>query len=70
MKIDVIPYGSEKYIAFMINKNLVFIDSMKFMNSSLENLVQNLSDGDFKCLIQGFGLKNLELLKQKDGYPY
>ena len=70
MKIDVIPYGSEKYIAFIINKNLVFIDSMKFMNSSLENLVQNLSDGDFKCLIQGFGLKNLELLKQKDSYPY
>ena len=70
MKIDVIPYGSEKYMAFVINKNLVFIDSMIFMNSSLENLVQNLSDGDFKCLIQGFGLKNLELLKQKDGYRY
>ena len=29
----------------MINKNLVFIDSMQVMNSSLEKLVKNLTDG-------------------------
>ena len=29
-----------------------------------------MSENDFKYLIQDFGLKNLELLKQKDGYPY
>ena len=29
------------------NKNLVFIDSKQFMNSSLEKLVKNLSDDDF-----------------------
>ena len=30
VKIDVIPNVIEKYIAFLFNKNLVFIDSMKF----------------------------------------
>ena len=43
---------------------------MQFMSSSLEKLVKNLSDSDFKYLTQEFGSKNLELLKQKDAYPY
>ena len=45
--------------------NLVFIDSMQFMNSSLKKLVRNLADDDFKYLTEEFGSKNLELLKQK-----
>ena len=49
-KIDVIQNGLEKYMAFFLNKNLVFIDSMQFMNSSLDKLVKNLSDSDFKYL--------------------
>ena len=57
-------------MAFILNKNLVFIDSMQFVNSSLEELVQNLSDNDFNQLTQEFGSKQLELLKQKDAYPY
>ena len=57
-------------MAFFLNKNLVFIDSMQFMNSSLEKLVKNLSDNDFKYLTEEFGSKNLVLLKQKDAYPY
>ena len=56
-------------MGFILNKNLVFIDSMQFMNSSLEKLVKNLSDNDFKYLTKEFGSKNLELLKQKDAYP-
>ena len=40
------------------------------MNSSLERLVQNLSDNDFKYLYVEFDSKNLELLKQKKAYPY
>ena len=40
------------------------------MNSSLEELVKNLSDNDFKYLTEEFGSKNLELLKQKGAYPY
>ena len=48
VKINVIPNGLEKYMAFFFNKNLVFIDRMQFMNSSLDKLVKNLSDEDFK----------------------
>ena len=50
--------------------NLVFIDSMQFMNSSLNKLAKSLSDEDFKYLIKEFGSKYLELLKQKGAYPY
>ena len=48
----------------------MFIDSMQFMNSSLDKLVKNLSDKDFKYLIEEFGIENLELLKQKVAYSY
>ena len=68
VKIDVIPNGLVKYMAFFSNKNLVFIDSMQFMNSSLDKLVKNLSN-DFKYLTEEIRFKNLELLKQKSAYP-
>ena len=64
VKFKVIPNGLEKYMTFFLNKNLVFIDSMQFMNSSLDKLAKNLSDQDFKNLIEEFGSKNLQLLKQ------
>ena len=38
------PNRLEKYMAFILNKNLVFIDSVQFMNSSLEKLVNYLPD--------------------------
>ena len=38
---------------------------MKFMNSSLEKLVKNLTDNNFKYLTQEFGSKDLELLKKR-----
>ena len=43
---------------------------MQFMNSSLDKLVKNLSDEDFKYLVEEFGSENLEILKQKGAYPY
>ena len=46
VKISVIQNGLEKYMAFTINENIVFIDSMQFMNCSLEKLVKNLNDKD------------------------
>ena len=70
VKIDVIPNRLEKCMGIFLNKNLVFIDSMQFMNSSLEKLVKILSENDYKYLTEEFGSKNLELLKQKDAYPY
>ena len=57
-------------MAFSLNKNLVFIDSMQFMNSSLDKLVKNLSDQDFKYLIEECRSKSLTLLKQKSSYPF
>ena len=38
---------------------------MKFMNSSLEKLVKNLTDNNFKYLTEEFGSKDLELLKKR-----
>ena len=57
-------------MAFFLNKNFVFIDSIQFMNSSLDKLVKNLADEDFKYSIEEFGSKNLELLKQKNDFPH
>ena len=53
-----------------MNKSLLFIGSIQFMNSSLDKLVKHLSDEDFKYLVEEFCSENLELLKQKDDYPY
>ena len=57
-------------MAFVINKNLFFIDSMQFMNSSLDALVKNFSDNDFKYLSQEFSGDLIELVKQKGFYSY
>ena len=46
VKVDVIPNGLEKYMAFFLGRDLVFIDSMQFMNFSLDKLVKNLVDKD------------------------
>ena len=40
------------------------------MNSSLDKLAKNLPDEDFQYLVEEFGSESLELLKQKDAYPY
>ena len=39
-------------MGFTLNKNIIFIDSMSFMNSSLDKLVKNLND--FKYLSEVF----------------
>ena len=43
---------------------------MQFMSFSLDKLVKNLTDEDFKYLAEDFGSKNLGILKQKGAYPY
>ena len=57
-------------MAFSINRNLVFIDSMQFMNSSLDSLVKNLSDYDLKYLSKEFSGEFLKSVKEKGVYPY
>ena len=63
VEVSVIPNGLERYMASTINKNLVFIDSMQLINSSLDALVKNLSDNDFKYLPEEFSGDFLELVK-------
>ena len=43
---------------------------MQFMTYSLDKLAKNLSDEDFKYLVEEFDSENLKLLKQKGDYPY
>ena len=52
-------------MAFTINKKLVFIDSMQFMNCSLKKLVKNISDKDFKYLSEEFSGEQLKITKRK-----
>ena len=70
VNIDVIPFGLEKYMAIIVNRNLVFIDNMQFIKDSLDTLVRNLGEKDFNYLSKGFSGKYLELAKQKGDYPY
>ena len=63
VKIIVTLNGLEKYMTFTVNKNLVFIDSMQFVNSSLDSLVKNFKDNDFKYFSQEVTDEQLKLLK-------
>ena len=55
---------------FSTNNKLSFIDNFQFLSSSLDNLVENLSENDFKYLTQECDSKVLDLVKQKRFYPY
>ena len=43
---------------------------MQFMNSSLDSLVKNLVDGDFKYLSEEFSSLFFEVVKEKGIHPY
>ena len=49
---------------------IIFKDSLKFMASSLEALVNNLPEDAFKNLNKYFTSKQTKLLKQKGFFPY
>ena len=68
--IQVIPKSSEKYMSFIINKKIIFLDSLQFLKSSLANLAANLEDTDHKHLLAEFPEDKLNLLKEKDIFPY
>ena len=70
MSINVIPCNMEKYMAFMLGHDLVFIDSFQFMSSSLSNLVNNLPAEAFKHTGQVFQGEQLSLMTKKGVYPY
>ena len=70
MDINAIPNNMEKYMAFMLGKHLVFLDSFQFMSSSLDNLAKNLPNEAFKYTQEEFKKDQFELMKQKGIYPY
>ena len=49
---------------------IVFKDSLKFLNSSIEALVKNLPKDGFKNLEKYFTTEQVKLLKQKEFFPY
>ena len=67
VKISAIPNGLEKYMDFTI---MQFMNSMQFLNCSLDILVKNLSDEDFKYLSEEFSGEQFKLVKEKGIYPY
>ena len=70
MDINCIPNNMEKYMAFMLGKHLLFLDSFQFMSSSLDNLTKNLPDDAFIFTQQEFTDEEFNLMKQKGTYPY
>ena len=62
---NVVSNELEKYMSFTINSKLSFIDS-----SSLDNIAKNLDKDDFKYISQEFDNNVLDLIKQKEFYPY
>ena len=66
LKINLVPNGLEKYMSFIINNKLSFVDSFPFPSFSLNSLVKKLSKHDFKSLSQEFVNNVLDLVKQTD----
>lgn len=72
-KIGVIAENEEKYISFskQVGKlQLRFLDSFRFMASSLESLASNLQRENFKITKTYFSSSEVELLFRKGVYPY
>ena len=66
----IIPNNMEKYMAFMIDRNLIFIVSFQFMNRSLSDLADDLPKDSFYHTKKEFGTENLVLITRKGVYPY
>lgn len=70
--ISVIPINAEKYVSFSVG-SLRFIDSLQFLNASLDTLVSNLAKegkSKFSVLNALFPSDKVDLLLAKGVYPY
>ena len=38
-------------MSIIVNRNIIFLDSLQFLKASLDNLAGNLEDTDFKHLL-------------------
>ena len=52
-------------MSFTLWKHLRFIDSFQFMSSSLDKLVENLSDKAFKYTKQEFNVEEFTLMRKR-----
>ena len=68
-KIKVDEYQSRDGKNVFLNMELRFIDSYKFLQTSLANLVKNLQPDDFYNTKEIFR-ENVDLLTRKGVYPY
>ena len=68
--IQVISKTSEKYMSIIVNRNIIFLDSLQFCKDKLDNLASNLNNENFKHLMSEFHTDKLEILKRKHSYPY
>ena len=67
-KIHIIPHTNEKFMSFNYGK-LKFLDSLKFLQHSLDECAQSLKDKDFIFLKKEFG-DNYHLFTKKIAYSY
>ena len=68
VKLKIIRKTNEEYIAVKYGC-IRFIDSYRFLSESLDKLVKNLDENDFKILKKEFPDK-WQFLNKKIGYPY
>ena len=77
-ELKAIPQTDETYISFsqyikvneIISMELRFIDSFRFMSSSLPKLASNLKDGNLNNLYKYYQDEKFQLLRRKGIYPY
>ena len=69
MDINCIPNNMEKYMAFMLGKHLLFLDSFQFMSTGLDKLAENLPDDAYIYTRKEFN-EQFNLMKRKGIYPY
>ncbi|XP_054259555.1 uncharacterized protein LOC128984277 [Macrosteles quadrilineatus] len=73
-EIEVIPNNEERYISYTVKRQnmieLRFLDSFKFMSSSLDALTKNLQKDQFTHTAKYFNESELNLVLRKGIYPY
>ncbi|XP_050513837.1 uncharacterized protein LOC126889531 [Diabrotica virgifera virgifera] len=76
--ISLLPINKERYISFTLNDTqsavkLRFVDSLRFLNSSLDKLATTLNTEDLRYLAREFpnaAPEQIELLRRKGIFPY
>ena len=57
-------------MSIIVNRNIIFLDSLQFLKASLDSLAGNLEDTDLKHLLSEFSEDKLDVLRKTDAFPY